>query len=135
MAILFNEGVGHTMTIHSQNEEVIRQFALQKPVSRLLVNTPAALGGVGATTNLQPALTLGCGSVGGSATSDNVGPMNLLNIRRVAYGRRELAELRGTAPQAASCATPSCGQTAGNFTRAEIEEITRAVLRRLSAGQ
>ena len=137
MAILFNEGVGHTMTIHSQNEEVIRQFALQKPVSRLLVNTPAALGGVGATTNLQPALTLGCGSVGGSATSDNVGPMNLLNIRRVAYGCRELAELRGTAPapQAASCATPSCGQTAGNFTRAEIEEITRAVLRRLSAEQ
>ena len=137
MAILFNEGVGHTMTIHSKNEDVIRQFALQKPVSRLLVNTPAALGGVGATTNLQPALTLGCGSVGGSATSDNVGPMNLLNIRRVAYGRRELAELRGTAPapQAASCTAPGCGQTAGNFTRAEIEEITRAVLRRLSAGQ
>ena len=71
--ILNNEGAGHTMTIHSEDERVIREFALQKPVSRLLVNTPGALGGVGATTNLAPALTLGCGAVGGSATSDNVG--------------------------------------------------------------
>ena len=83
--ILNNEGIGHTMVIHSENEQVIREFALQKPVSRLLVNTPGALGGVGASTNLPPALTLGCGSVGGSATSDNVGPLNLINIRRVAW--------------------------------------------------
>ena len=96
--ILNNEGAGHTMTIHSENKNVIRQFALQKPVSRLLVNTPGALGGVGATTNLQPALTLGCGAVGGSATSDNVGPMNLLNIRRVAAGVVELSELRRQYP-------------------------------------
>ena len=69
------------MTIHSEDADVIREFALQKPVSRLLVNTPGALGGVGATTGLQPALTLGCGSVGGSATSDNVSPLNLINRR------------------------------------------------------
>ena len=50
------------------------------------MNTPGALGGVGATTGLQPALTLGCGSVGGSATSDNVSPLNLINRRRVAWG-------------------------------------------------
>ena len=66
--ILQNEGAGHTMTIHSQDTDVIREFALKKPVSRLLVNTPGALGGVGGTTNLAPALTLGCGAVGGSAT-------------------------------------------------------------------
>ena len=59
--ILQNEGAGHTMTIHSQDTDVIREFALKKPVSRLLVNTPGALGGVGGTTNLAPALTLGCG--------------------------------------------------------------------------
>ena len=89
------------MTIHSKNQEVIREFALKKPVSRLLVNTPGALGGVGATTNLAPALTLGCGSVGGSSTSDNITPMNLINIRRVAWGVRELEELRdGSAPAA-----------------------------------
>ncbi len=98
MQILYNEGVGHTMTIHSQNDKIIREFALKKPVSRLLVNTPGALGGVGATTNLSPALTLGCGAVGGSATSDNISPLNLINIRRVAYGVRELSDVRGTNP-------------------------------------
>jgi len=92
--ILMNEGAGHTMTIHSRNEDVIREFALKKPVSRLLVNTPGALGGVGATTGLAPSLTLGCGAVGGNSTSDNIGPLNLINIRRLARGRRELSELR-----------------------------------------
>ncbi len=96
--ILYNEGVGHTMTIHSQDKKVIREFALQKPVSRLLVNTPGALGGVGATTRLAPALTLGCGAVGGSATSDNITPLNLINIRRVAFGSKELEEVRGNNP-------------------------------------
>ena len=104
MEILYNEGVGHTMTIHSQDKNVIREFALQKPVSRLLVNTPGALGGVGATTNLAPALTLGCGAVGGSATSDNITPLNLINIRRVAFGSKELEDLRGNNPAPAkSC--------------------------------
>ena len=92
--ILHHEGAGHTLAIHSQNEEIIREFALKKPVSRLLINTPAALGGVGATTGLFPAFTLGCGAVGGSATSDNVSPLNLFNIRRVAYGTAELSDLR-----------------------------------------
>ena len=107
MQILYNEGVGHTMTIHSQNDKIIREFALKKPVSRLLVNTPGALGGVGATTNLSPALTLGCGAVGGSATSDNISPLNLINIRRVAYGVRELPDVRGTNPTP-SVSKPVC---------------------------
>ena len=94
MQLLFNEGAGHTMTIHSNDEKLIREFALKKPISRLLVNTPATLGGVGASTNLIPALTLGCGAVGGSATSDNVGPLNLFNMRRVAYGVKELEEIK-----------------------------------------
>lgn len=134
--ILNNEGVGHTMTIHSQDMSVIREFALKKPVSRLLVNTPGALGGVGASTGLQPALTLGCGSIGGSATSDNVGPMNLINIRRVAFGIKELNEIRGTNPAPGSdcCQRVSCGEekAASSLSRAEIEAITRAVIARLS---
>jgi len=92
--ILLGEGAGHTMIIHSKNEEIIREFALRKPVSRLLVNTPGALGGIGATTYLIPALTLGCGAIGGSATSDNISPLNLINLRRVAYGIKELDEIR-----------------------------------------
>jgi acetaldehyde dehydrogenase (acetylating) len=83
--LLENGGLGHTMVIHSNNEEVIREFALKKPVSRLLVNTPSTQGAIGLSTGLAPALTLGCGAVGGSATSDNVGPEHLINIRRMAY--------------------------------------------------
>ncbi len=91
--LLVNEGLGHTLVIHSKNEDVIRQFALKKPVSRVLVNTPATLGGIGATTNLFPALTLGCGAAGGGFTSDNVSPMNLINIRKVGYGVRQLEDI------------------------------------------
>ncbi|WP_019154184.1 acetaldehyde dehydrogenase (acetylating) [Robertmurraya massiliosenegalensis] len=98
MELLYNEGKGHTLIMHSENEEIIREFALKKPVSRMLVNTPGALGGIGGTTNLVPALTLGCGAVGGSSTSDNVGPLNLINIRRVAYGVKELYDLKGDRP-------------------------------------
>ena len=84
-ALLKNGGIGHSLAIHSQNEEVIREFGLKKPVSRLLVNTPSTHGAVGITTSLFPSFTLGCGTVGGSSTSDNVTPMNLLNVRRIAY--------------------------------------------------
>lgn len=97
LELLHNEGKGHTLTIHSKNEAVIREFARRKNVSRLLVNTPASLGGIGATTNLVPSLTLGCGAEGRSSTSDNVGPMNLINIRRVAYGIRPTPALSATA--------------------------------------
>ncbi len=122
--ILRNEGVGHTMTIHTQNRDVVDQFALKKPVSRILVNTPGALGGVGATTGLPPALTLGCGAVGGSATSDNITPMHLVNIRRVAWGLRELDDLRRISPGEPGPARPEISQ-------ADIEAIARAVLARL----
>ena len=133
--ILEVEGVGHTMTIHSQDTDVIREFALKKPVSRLLVNTPGALGGVGGTTNLAPALTLGCGAVGGSATSDNITPMNLLNIRRVACGVTELSDIRRMyhVPEISqSMVQQSVKQTAPEGLCAEdIEAIARAVLAKL----
>ena len=84
--VLTFEGSGHTFAMHAEDPGVIRKFALQIPVSRFLVNTPAALGGIGATTPLFPALTLGCGAVGGSSSSNNISPMDLINIRRVAFG-------------------------------------------------
>ena len=84
--MLRHEGSGHTFVIHAQDEAVVRRFALKIPVSRFLVNAPAALGGIGAATNLFPALTLGCGAVGGSSSSNNVSPLDLINIRRVAWG-------------------------------------------------
>ena len=89
MEVLGHEGSGHTFAMHCNNEAVIRKFAARVPVSRFLVNTPAALGGIGASTGLFPALTLGCGAVGGSSSSNNISPLDLINIRRVAWGTRE----------------------------------------------
>ena len=84
--VLIYEGAGHTFSMHAGDRNVIARFAKAVPVSRFLVNTPAALGGIGATTGLFPALTLGCGAVGGSSSSNNISPMDLINVRRVAWG-------------------------------------------------
>lgn len=91
--LLLSEKHGHTLVIHSRDEDVIRQFALKKPVGRVLVNTPASLGSMGITTNLFPSLTLGSGSAGKGMTSDNVSPMNLIYIRKVGYGVRSVKDL------------------------------------------
>ena len=93
--ILTFEGAGHSFIIHARDREVVERFALAVPASRILVNTPGALGGIGATTNLFPALTLGCGAVGGSSSSNNIGPLDLIDVKRVAWGVRELSELGG----------------------------------------
>jgi acetaldehyde dehydrogenase (acetylating) len=83
--ILRYGGMGHTMSIHSQNEQVILEFGLHKPAFRICVNTPTSHGSIGLTTGLDPALTLGCGGYGGNITSDNITPRHLLNIKRLAY--------------------------------------------------
>jgi acetaldehyde dehydrogenase (acetylating) len=81
-------GMGHTMAIHATEDHVIRELALQLPAFRLVVNTPATLGSIGYTTNLFPSMSLGCGTPGGNITSDNISPMHLINIKRLAYERR-----------------------------------------------
>ena len=83
--ILRYGGMGHTMSIHSKNEEIILQFGLRKPAFRICVNTPTTHGSIGWTTGLDPAMTLGCGGWGGNITSDNISPKHLLNIKRLAY--------------------------------------------------
>jgi acetaldehyde dehydrogenase (acetylating) len=86
--ILRYGGMGHTMSIHSQNDDVILQFGLKKPAFRICVNTPTTHGSIGLTTGLDPAMTLGCGGWGGNITSDNISPRHLLNLKRLAYGIR-----------------------------------------------
>ena len=113
--LLKNGGIGHSLGIHSNNETVIREFALKKPVSRFLVNTPTTQGAVGITTNLSPSFTLGCGTVGGSATSDNVGPQHLFNIRRMAYGLDEAA-------------APSCNTADGSV---DVQAVTNMIMEQL----
>ena len=103
--ILRYGGMGHTMSIHSNNEDVILQFGLKKPAFRICVNTPTTHGSIGLTTGLDPAMTLGCGGWGGNITSDNISPRHLLNIKRLAYELRPATTNRPGAPPGSPRAT------------------------------
>jgi acetaldehyde dehydrogenase (acetylating) len=109
--ILRYGGMGHTMSVHSRNDQIILEFGLKKPAYRIVVNTPTTHGSVGMTTGLDPAMTLGCGGWGGNITSDNISPKHLLNIKRVAYETQPAkgAVVAATAsfPVAASEARPA----------------------------
>jgi len=88
-AVLNFGGRGHTCVIYSKDEERIKEFGLAMPAFRVLVNTSAPQGSTGITTNVFPSMTLGCGAIAGNITSDNVGPMHLLNIKRIAFHVRD----------------------------------------------
>ena len=101
--ILRYGGMGHTMAIHSQDEQVILEFGLRKPAFRIVVNTPTTLGSIGMTTGLDPSMTLGCGGHGGNITSDNITPRHLLNVKRLAWEVRRADR----SPEGKPAAAPS----------------------------
>ncbi|MCI9596782.1 MAG: acetaldehyde dehydrogenase (acetylating) [Firmicutes bacterium] len=116
---LLQNGIGHTMSLHTEDRNVVLEFT-RKPASRILVNTGSSMGGTGASTGLLPSFTLGCGTWGGSSVSENVSPLHLVNIKKVAYGTKNCATLAADDPtfhhpefasaDSASCmAVPSCG--------------------------
>jgi acyl-CoA reductase-like NAD-dependent aldehyde dehydrogenase len=84
-ALLAIDGRGHTAIIHARDAQLVQRFAAEMPASRILVNSPGTQGVVGMTTGLVPSMTLGCGTFGGTSTTDNVTYKHLLNIKRVAY--------------------------------------------------
>ncbi|WP_233129785.1 aldehyde dehydrogenase family protein [Salimicrobium humidisoli] len=84
-------GRGHSLAIHTNDDKVAREFGETMPVSRMMVNTLASIGAVGATTGLKASMTLGCGSYGGNITSDNITAKHLINIKRMAYGIKEVS--------------------------------------------
>src|SRR5204863_8180292 len=88
---------------------------LRQPALRNCVITRAALGAVDYTTNLFHSMTLRCGAAGGNITSDSISPLHLINLKRVAYGVRELA-----APAASKTAAVHAAAAGG---RRAIEEL------------
>lgn len=86
--VLSYGGMGHTLSIHSKDRDIIMKFALEKPAFRIIVNSSATHGAVGFSTGLAPAMTLGCGAYGGNITSDNITPAHLMNIKRLAFETR-----------------------------------------------
>lgn len=127
--ILRYEGAGHTFSMHTKDDAMVDYFAKRVPASRIMVNTPSALGGIGGTTALQPALTLGCGAIGGSATSENVGPLHLMNKRYVAFGLKELDDIKATIP---SCKDGICN-VAPDLSSVDVDAIVQSVISKLKA--
>src|SRR5256886_2760132 len=100
--------MGHTAGIHTRSREAAIRYGAEMPASRITVNTPTTHGAIGFSTALPPSMTLGCGSWGGNVTSDNVSPLHLMDIKRVAFETRPVASKRpaATAQPATTSRTP-----------------------------
>jgi acetaldehyde dehydrogenase (acetylating) len=135
--ILHYGGMGHTAGIHTRSREAAVRYGGEMPASRITVNTPTTHGAIGFSTALPPSMTLGCGSWGGNVTSDNVSPLHLLDIKRVAFETRAVTSKRPAvsapaaamppparaASHAAAAVAPSRGASGPKVSREEIASI------------
>lgn len=131
--ILKYGGMGHTAGVHTRSREVAVRFGSEMPASRIIVNSPTTHGAIGFSTGLPPSMTLGCGSWGGNVTSDNVSPLHLMDIKRVAWETRPVKSARPAASvsSASTSARPASpgprevvvGSGAGQINRQEIAAI------------
>ncbi|CAM3303370.1 acetaldehyde dehydrogenase (acetylating) [Brevibacillus invocatus] len=124
-------GLGHTAGIHAQDQSVIEAYGKAMPASRIAVNTGTTFGGIGATTGILPSLTLGCGALGNNITSDNIGPAHLFNIKRVAFGIREMPESqrgKGEVDSAQEAVVQALSGMNISINRDEIKSIIQSVL-------
>ncbi|HKP37252.1 MAG TPA: aldehyde dehydrogenase family protein [Pyrinomonadaceae bacterium] len=113
--ILHYGGMGHTAGIHTRSREAAVRYGGEMPASRITVNTPTTHGAIGFSTALPPSMTLGCGSWGGNVTSDNVSPLHLMDIKRVAFETRPVKSKRpavAAQPTAMPAPPPSVRQPA-----------------------
>ncbi len=124
--VLSYGGLGHTMSIHSQDRDVILEFGLKKPAYRICVNTPSTHGSVGLTTGVPPSMTLGCGSPGGNITSDNITALHLINVRRLAFETRptDAIPFGKSQPAGGGIASPAPGNLR-DVVRSVVEDYVR----------
>jgi acetaldehyde dehydrogenase (acetylating) len=134
--VLSYGGMGHTAGVHTRSREAAVRYGREMPASRVCVNTPTTHGAIGFSTALPPSMTLGCGSWGGNVTSDNVSPLHLMDIKRVAFETKPVKSARP-----ALAAQPSQQQPAAatsqprSIGREEIASIVDRFLAGRGSGQ
>jgi acetaldehyde dehydrogenase (acetylating) len=140
--ILSYGGMGHTAGIHTRSRDVAKAYGMEMPASRVLVNTPTTHGAIGFSTALPPSMTLGCGSWGGNVTSDNISPLHLMDIKRVAFETRPVKSARPartTAQTPAQTSAPSAAnapaQAGGKVSREDVAAIVDRFLSNRNASQ
>ncbi len=123
--VLSYGGMGHTAGIHTRSREAAVAYGKEMPASRICVNTPTTHGAIGFSTALPPSMTLGCGSWGGNVTSDNVSPLHLMDIKRVAFETRPVKSARPavSVQQPAQTAQPAASTNEPRIRREEIAAI------------
>ncbi len=99
-------GMGHTSSIHSRDRAAILRYGELMPAARIVVNSPSTHGAIGYSTALVPSMTLGCGSWGGNVTSDNISPLHLMDIKRVAFETRPVTNPNSAPTQPISTLIP-----------------------------
>jgi acetaldehyde dehydrogenase (acetylating) len=122
--ILRYGGMGHTAGVHTRSREAAIRFGAEMPASRITVNTPTTHGAIGFSTALPPSMTLGCGSWGGNVTSDNVSPLHLMDIKRVAF---ETRPVKSTRPAVAAKEVSAKSQPATQLEGMRVPERAPAV--------
>jgi len=128
-------GMGHTAGIHTRSREAAVKFGAEMPASRITVNTPTTHGAIGFSTALPPSMTLGCGSWGGNVTSDNVSPLHLMDIKRVAFETRPVKSARpAVSTQPAAPPVTAAKQPAVTGGKVDRQEIA-ALVDRFLAGK
>jgi len=83
-AIYAYQGAGHSVSIHSNDNEHISRLGLELPVCRVIVNQAHCFATGGNFDNGLPfSLSMGCGTWGGNNFSDNLNYRHYLNITRI----------------------------------------------------
>ena len=96
--ILQYGGMGHTSGMHTQDKAAAIKFGEEMPTARIIINSPTTHGAIGFSTDLSPSMTLGCGSWGGNVTSDNISPIHLMDIKRVAFETKPVSKSESSTP-------------------------------------
>jgi acetaldehyde dehydrogenase (acetylating) len=119
-------GMGHTASVHTGDRDAAREYGLRMPVSRVIVNSPSTHGAIGFTTDLEPSMTLGCGSWGGNVTSDNISPRHLMDVKRIAFETKPINRV----PADANASAHSASMGKGEVDRAAIAELVDRFLQK-----
>ncbi|HKQ99262.1 MAG TPA: aldehyde dehydrogenase family protein [Pyrinomonadaceae bacterium] len=133
--VLSYGGMGHTAGVHTRSREAAVAYGREMPASRVIANSPTTHGAIGFSTALPPSMTLGCGSWGGNVTSDNVSPLHLMDIKRVAFETRPVKSVRpalSTQRSAEATAQPPASSPAASPRAIGREEIAAIVDRFLA---
>ncbi|HEX8919872.1 MAG TPA: aldehyde dehydrogenase family protein, partial [Pyrinomonadaceae bacterium] len=136
--VLSYGGMGHTAGVHTRSREAAVAYGREMPASRVIVNSPTTHGAIGFSTALPPSMTLGCGSWGGNVTSDNVSPLHLMDIKRVAFETRPVKSARpALSAQKSDVAAqqPSMADSSATAPRSIGREEISAIVDRFLAGR